>query len=232
MRASRRLTNLTYALLTRPGPTMQAQLAFAGQGLAPRRSGLLSGLLIKPRGVSGALVSTSAGLTPGGSGSAFFTRPPGLPHRAAAASADSAGPPSSSPNLPPPLTVTHLPPSASPPSAADLASAFATAGFSVVKMLNLGADHALSAHAVPSPRLLGVASGHFLISVDPNDPAEVNGDEEEEEGEGGPGPHTEALQLSQGTFLLMPAGVRHSAYVTGGAPVVLVMGSRPGEGDE
>ena len=39
---------------------------------------------------------------------------------------------------------------------------------------------------------------------------------------------TEALQLSAGTFLLMPAGVRHSAWVTGGAPVDLWMGEQEG----
>jgi len=117
---------------------------------------------------------------------------------------------------PPPLTVTHVPESTS------LAAAFAACGFSSLKTLKLGADHALSTHATPTPRLLGVAAGRFLISVDPHDPAE-----EAENGADASSMKTETLQLGPGTYLLMPAGVRHSAWVTGGAPVDLVVGARP-----
>ena len=144
-------------------------------------------------------------------------RPPG----AAAASAGPDAAPTS-PNLPPPLTVTHLPPSSSPPTTSDLANAFAACGFSDVKSVQLDADHALSSHATPVPKLLGVSAGRFLISVDPD---------AAEDGESGSAgarrDEAAALQLGTGTFLLMPAGVRHSAWVVGGVPVELVMGSRP-----
>jgi hypothetical protein len=121
------------------------------------------------------------------------------------------------------LTVTRLPPSPSPPTPTDLANQFAAAGFGDVKVVSLGADHQLSSHATPVPKLLGIASGRFLISVDPD---------AAEEGGGASSPaakrdESSALQLSAGTYLLMPAGVRHSAWVVGGAPVDLVMGSRP-----
>jgi len=127
--------------------------------------------------------------------------------RASAAGAD----------LPAPLTVTHLPPST------DLASTFASLGFTRMKTLKLEPDSVMQSHATPTPRLLGVAAGHFLISVDPQDPAENGGG-----GGGQGGSQTEALQLSPGTYLIMPTGVRHSAWVTGGAPVDLVVGEQEG----
>ena len=134
---------------------------------------------------------------------------------------------SSSPPPPPaPLTVTRLFTStADPPTAADLAATFASLGFTRVKgPLKLEADAVMRSHATPTPRLLGVSAGKFLISVDPHDPADDNGGG----GSGGEGAEdaalkTESLQLGPGSYLLMPAGVRHSAWVVGGAAVDLWM---------
>lgn len=180
-------------------------------------------------GPSGRVAASALRRGVGGlSSSSWRPAPPTSPPPGAASSQDAS---TTSPNLPPPLTVTRLPPTPSPPTTADLANAFAAAGFSDVKVLSLGADHALSSHATPVPKLLGIAAGRFLISVDPHDPAE-DGD-----GDGGGASNaaagaaapdeSAALQLAAGTFLLMPAGVRHSAWVVGGAPVDLVVGSRP-----
>jgi hypothetical protein len=208
------------ALLLRTAQTLLAATTRSN----PMAAATVLGGLAGPSGRVGAaaaVVSLRRGI--GGLASTSTWRPAPPPHRPpppTAAAPDSPG--ATSPNLPPPLTVTRLPPSASPPSPADLANAFAAAGFGDVKVVHLDADHALSSHATPVPKLLGVASGRFLISVDA-DPAE--------DGASSPSApkrdESAALQLSAGTFLLMPAGVRHSAWVVGGAPVDLVMGSRP-----